>query len=45
LNAVRGSFSTFRPRISIQKDRAGGRALSGIGDAPHQVSDAICIYR
>ena len=24
MNAVRGSFSTFRPRISIQKDRAGG---------------------
>ena len=38
LNAVRGSFSTFRPRISIQKDRAGGRALSRIGDAPHHRS-------
>src|SRR5262249_3714986 len=27
LNAVRGSFSTFMPRISIQKDRAGGASI------------------
>src|SRR5262249_9675257 len=27
LNAVTDSFSTFRTRISIQKDRAGGRGL------------------
>src|SRR5262249_26673394 len=40
LNAVSGSFSTFRHRISMQKDRAGGRALRPrrIGDAPHHRS-------